>query len=508
MNRSFFRSRTASPDLEPRYEESLVDLVPSSSVAIPTHDPESRVETGWDYGTREHKETSPYDIKPLESYCYPEPFSVSRPAVHSPFSGTLLGATRQTSGRHNIGSDGDLRHLLPEEYPYWDRTSIAANQSVNELEIAPLRSLFEELDRFPKDADHSITDQPTLGPPLVFHSQLRLPPPLPSRTRRRRVGSVVGSTQTNNRTFQCYMCQKPFEKRHLLNKHQRLHERTQICEVCGNDFAAAKDLRRHFEARHTQNQKRFFCNILGCKDNHTGFPRMDHLRRHNERVHPGNILAAYPHTASIRFDEGHHQSEDSPVHSAENGDAGANDNELETGSLRRILELRKQQLNFLGTRLAQLMTSISALRLDADSEVDEGVEDDSYCRSDSSWSEIDADEESEDAISFSGSEDSWVLPVLSHQAKGYGQSEDISNKSSPSLSEGSTTSGHNHNKPGCKRKRSESDLGGDDGEESNGNDPTFPSASRPSASEEAPKANIPCIVDGCNGRDKFASYLV
>ena len=464
MDRSFFRSRTAPSDLEHGYGELLVDLVPSSSVAISTHDPESRVETGWDYGTQKHEETSPYDIKPLESYCYPEPFSVSRPAVHSPFSGTILGATRQTSGRHNIGSDGDLRHLLPEEYPYWDRTSIAANQSVTELEIAPLRSLFEELDRFP--------------------------------------------TQTNNGTFQCYMCQMPFEKAHLLNRHQRLHERTQICEVCGKDFAATRDLRRHFEARHTQNQKRFFCNILGCTYSHIGFRRRDNLIRHNERVHPGNILATYSHTASSRFDKDHHQSEDSPVHSAENGDAGANDNELETGSLRRILELRKQQLNFLGTRLAQLMTSISALRLDTDNEVDEGVEYDSYCRSDSSWSDIDADEESEDVISISGSEDSWVVPVLSHQAKGYGQSEDISNKSSPSLSEGSTTSGQSHDKPRGKRKRSESDPGGDDGEESNGNDPTFPSASRPSASDEAPKANIPCIVDGCNGRDKFASYLV
>ena len=127
------------------------------------------------------------------------------------------------------------------------------------------------------------------------------PSPAPSRRHNRRTSraSTTITMSSQAHIFTCDKCHKSFEKRHKLNHHYRWHEDpTHVCEECGKGFVAKKDVKRHRKI-HNKEARHLFCNILGCKYRREGFCRMDHLKRHNERVHPGNPwpLSANPSIA-------------------------------------------------------------------------------------------------------------------------------------------------------------------------------------------------------------------
>lgn len=109
-------------------------------------------------------------------------------------------------------------------------------------------------------------------------------PPTPSASGRGRSGRG-GSVSTQAGNHRCDVCQKTLSTRHELNHHKRWHEKGFACELCDKVFSAAKDLRRHFAAKHNRAERHLFCNILGCKFRQKGFHRLDHLKRHHERKH-------------------------------------------------------------------------------------------------------------------------------------------------------------------------------------------------------------------------------
>lgn len=119
------------------------------------------------------------------------------------------------------------------------------------------------------------------------------PTPTPSGRHRRRASraSSTGSVSTSSPMLSCDKCCKLFEKRHKLNHHYRWHEDpTHTCEECGKKFVAKKDLRRH-QKIHKKEERHLFCNIMGCKYEHVGFQRKDHLKRHLEKKHGGGLLS-------------------------------------------------------------------------------------------------------------------------------------------------------------------------------------------------------------------------
>ena len=537
MSRSTFGPRTPSPDLDGRNDEKPSDNVPwASQVDTFPFELGSVAKTPWDYGNRE--EISPYDIETAESYCYPGPLSISRLPAYSPVGTTLFESFRETSISHNTGSRENYLHTFGEFFNAPAKASLIT-RSWTENSYAPV-----------EDA--------------VTRRALDSIPVAPSRRR-----SLGRSGALSPDLHDCKDCGKIYTTRGRLKSHQRYHmpreDRPFKCQRCQHpsaNFHFWKDLKRHLSAVHAMGGQHF-CDRCG-----KAFRRLDHLRRHeynhacwkaansnsgsiskvtrgssppsrrttvkiehdipgSQRPHGQHITAIANHTpancstqsassgvdsngdspmTNSSFDEAHQRPQDSTVDPIENRDAGTSANERETGSLSGILELRKKQLRCLETKLNQLMTSISNLRLDADSGVDEGVGYEFCSDSDSPWSSVDAEEACEDAMSFSSDDDSWILPVSSHKAGGSGQPEDVSSGSSTSMSRGSTISGRNHNKPGGKRKQSGSDHNGDDGEESKGNDAsTGPEAP---ASNQAPKTAIPCFVEGCKGKDCYASGLV
>jgi hypothetical protein len=126
-------------------------------------------------------------------------------------------------------------------------------------------------------------NQDTYQGPVAQSTQPQYPPTPATSGRNRRGASV--STQPGQ-IYQCDLCPKWFGRRHALNHHRRWHQRGFACDLCDKTFSAAKDLRRHFRAKHDRVEKHLFCNILGCKFRQEGFHRLDHLKRHHERKHP------------------------------------------------------------------------------------------------------------------------------------------------------------------------------------------------------------------------------
>lgn len=120
--------------------------------------------------------------------------------------------------------------------------------------------------------------------------------PLPTPTRKPRGRSRAASSAS---ALTCETCDRKFGKQHELDHHRRIHgNRKHVCPIsgCPRDFVFHKDLVRHMN---THNKERhIFCNILGCKYREKGFGRVDHLKRHNEKKHPGNPLPT-PSTTSF-----------------------------------------------------------------------------------------------------------------------------------------------------------------------------------------------------------------
>lgn len=152
--------------------------------------------------------------------------------------------------------------------------------SMQKLPMIPFNSPSEEaLGRWNRDTFHLVGSIPP--------HNLRPSTPASTKAHRRRTSraSSTVSTSTYAPTFGCDKCHKVFEKRHQLNHHYRWHDDPMnTCEECGKKFVAKKDLRRHKKI-HNKEERHIFCNSIGCKYQHVGFQRQDHLKRHMERKH-------------------------------------------------------------------------------------------------------------------------------------------------------------------------------------------------------------------------------
>lgn len=78
------------------------------------------------------------------------------------------------------------------------------------------------------------------------------------------------------REFNCDLCGKQFDKRHILNRHIRLKhsekERTHPCTICNKSFFTNSDLKKHFESHQGKVMPCEFCGKL--------FSCMNNLRTH------------------------------------------------------------------------------------------------------------------------------------------------------------------------------------------------------------------------------------
>jgi hypothetical protein len=81
--------------------------------------------------------------------------------------------------------------------------------------------------------------------------------------------------------------------------HKKLHNKPIACPVqlCCHRTAKARDMRRHVAAQHPDyinalglpSEPRPVCPVAQCKYAQLGFARKDHLTRHLQKKHPGQL---------------------------------------------------------------------------------------------------------------------------------------------------------------------------------------------------------------------------
>ena len=202
---------------------------------------------------------------------------------HTPFTPRHLTALHTTNetGTHDANLDSIEQIIASgavqgqnQPFPSPGSTAAMTISSKNVARLPMNRNVLRDMRQW---------NQNTYQGPVAQSTQPQFPPTPATSSRHRRGGSV--STQPGQ-SYQCDLCSKSFGRRHELNHHKRWHQRDFVCELCDHGFSAAKDLRRHFAAKHKRTEKHLFCNILGCKFRQEGFHRLDHLKRHHERKHP------------------------------------------------------------------------------------------------------------------------------------------------------------------------------------------------------------------------------
>lgn len=127
--------------------------------------------------------------------------------------------------------------------------------------------------------------------PVEIPVQPQFPPTPASSSRHRRGGSValsVSSTRSGVQSCQCTECGQTFASRYKLNHHRRWHKKDFPCDLCEKAFSAQKDVNRHLKTVHKLGDKEYFCPITECHYHREGFYRLDHLKKHNQRMHPRN----------------------------------------------------------------------------------------------------------------------------------------------------------------------------------------------------------------------------
>jgi hypothetical protein len=184
----------------------------------------------------------------------------------------------------------------PESFDMWDFPMTAA-----QLDVPPVSGLsgayipFEDFEQlfYPSPATSSAdslaldslspSTSETVSDPQDSQSQSPRPPSPPSSS-----------------AFNCSFCAKTFEKRHLLNRHEKQHTKPIQCPIpgCNHSTAKRRDMQRHIIVHHPNDNSapvelstvpQFLCPVVGCKhaEAGSGFKRKDHLVRHLKRIHPG-----------------------------------------------------------------------------------------------------------------------------------------------------------------------------------------------------------------------------
>ncbi|XP_054012482.1 zinc finger protein 184-like isoform X1 [Hylaeus anthracinus] len=90
-------------------------------------------------------------------------------------------------------------------------------------------------------------------------------------------GNKEDPLQTNNNSFSCDVCGKPFKRREHLYQHRKLHtgERPFVCATCSKAFSRKEHLVRH-SVSHT-GEKMHECEVCG-----KSFSRKDNLHKHRK----------------------------------------------------------------------------------------------------------------------------------------------------------------------------------------------------------------------------------
>ena len=293
----------------------------------------------------------------------------------------------------------------------------------------------------------------------------------------------------------CGVCNRMFSAQSTLNRHMSTVHSKQLCacSVCGVEFSRKDTLQRHFRRAHNEPHS-----------GHAGFASGKEKPEVAQHRDTGHLIRAYTFEAeySVVPDVSFNNNrQESPRDVEEIMD---NIKKYDNGLTSEALGIEREKMRRIEEKLQQLILSSSDLRRATELEAEENPEYDS----ESSWSEIDPDEDTEDTVSYQSADSSWVLPISSHQNGEPRQSPSGSSTSSASPSQASATSKNGSVGSGSKRKHSDISRGDGGSEESNDGSLGLPPCSQPADEGKSPPSSIPCCIDGCPGRDYYASGLV
>ncbi|KAK6594168.1 hypothetical protein H4I96_11081 [Botrytis cinerea] len=91
---------------------------------------------------------------------------------------------------------------------------------------------------------------------------------------------------------------KPSDKQKEYQEHSdwrrhwfRVHVKQYQCQIEGDVFGTANELKRHSEAKHQTGAKRHYCHIAGCQARAREFNRKDKFQEHKEKWHGPNYCS-------------------------------------------------------------------------------------------------------------------------------------------------------------------------------------------------------------------------
>lgn len=354
-------------------------------------------------------------------------------------------------------------------------------------------------------------------------------------------------------SFRCGHCDSTWETRAALNKHKKIHgPREHACEHCSRQFVFRKDLKRHVLSVHHIGGEPLVCDI--CE---RSFWRKDHLKTHQkgcagivlvrrrrnnvpQRVSPQmrpdikievdtsndeepsiettalprdlaadsemvDAFRAMSSTENIQKICGDNETAQ-PVVSIANEQDLARSSELMRSSQSTTADVSKRtMLDQLQQRLYELSLALRSYGVrdsstEATGDEARGISSPSCDYVDSN-SDCDWDEESDDAHLQLQSRSSQVSSYTIQQSKGDNDLQGSSQAQSTPPQRNDSNGFNGVSKPTNKRKYSPDEEGGGKVPDSSVDSPISPEG-------DVSKKFLPCFIDGCHGKDRFASGLV